>query len=377
MDPVPHLDGRRRRRDRGGAATLRRVPRVAYRRPRREVQPVQRLGHREPTDEPDLRQLPRPAPQRDPDRVRPGGPGALAPDVARVDRPRRGRRRPGGGLATRGRGGVRVPLHGCARVVGAQHRDAQPDDLRGPDRAGDRDPVGDLGRQTTVRRASDPAGPRCDADDPGVLLPGTGRPAVRHRRADGAHRHGDLRHPARHQAHGARRAPGPRDVARGRTLVRFDVAPTPATGPAATGEAGDPARGQPDDHDGARHRGDRGNRGGRRSGSGGARRPQQPERGLGARGRPRHRRAGDRARPDHLGVGRPRPEATRNHHGPRVRTGDLAARRDAPGAGARRRRDLHRSPGAAPTGLPVGVDGEHRGARERRAVVDPRARSAG
>ena len=30
-----------------------------------------------------------------------------------------------------------------------------------------------------------------------------------------------------------------------------------------------------------------------------ARRPQQPERRLGARGRPRHRRAGDRARPDH------------------------------------------------------------------------------
>ena len=230
MDPLPHLDGRRRRRDRGGAATLRRVPRVAHGRPRREVQPVQRLGHREPTDEPDLRQLPRPAPQRDPVRVRPVGPGALATDVARVDRSRRGRRRPGGGLAARGRCGVRVPLHGRARVVGAERRDAQPDDLRGPDRAADRDPVGDLGRQAPVRRARDPAGPRCDADDPGVLLPGTGGPAVRDRRADGAHRDGDLRHPARHPAHGARGAPGPGDVARGGAFVRFDVAPDSCVG---------------------------------------------------------------------------------------------------------------------------------------------------
>ncbi len=212
MDPVPHLDGRRRRRDRGGAATLRRVPRVADGRRRREVQSVQRLGHREPADESTLRQLPRPAPQRDPDRVRPVGPGAFASDVARLDRPRRGRRRPGCGLASRGGCGVRVPVHGRARSVGAERRDAQPDDLRGPDRVGDRDPVRDLGRQTPVRRARDPAGPRCDADDPGVLLPGAGRPAVRDRRADGAHRHGDLRHPAGDPPDGPRGAPGPGDV---------------------------------------------------------------------------------------------------------------------------------------------------------------------
>ena len=193
MDPVPHLDGRRRRRDRGGAATLRRVPRVADGRRRREVQPVQRLGHREPADESALRQLPRPAPERDPDRVRPAGPGALAHDVARADRARRGDRRPSGGLASRGAGGVRVPVHGRARTVGAQRRDAQPDDLRGPHRAADRHPGRDLGRQAPVGRTGDPAGAGCDADDPGVLLPGSGRPAVRHRRADGAHRHGDLR----------------------------------------------------------------------------------------------------------------------------------------------------------------------------------------
>ena len=36
-------------------------PDVAHGRRRREVQPVQRLGHREPADEPALRQLPRSA----------------------------------------------------------------------------------------------------------------------------------------------------------------------------------------------------------------------------------------------------------------------------------------------------------------------------
>ena len=48
-------------------------------------------------------------------------------DVARIDRPRRGHRRARGGLASRGRGGVRVPVHGRARSVGAERRDAQPD----------------------------------------------------------------------------------------------------------------------------------------------------------------------------------------------------------------------------------------------------------
>ena len=177
-------------------------------------------------------------------------------------------------------------------------------------------------------------------------------------------------HPAGGPPDEPRRSPGPGDVDGGGAFVRLDVAPTPATGAAAAGEALDPARGQPDDHDGARHRGDRGVGGRRRSRSGRARRPQQPERGRGARRRPRHRRAGDRARPDDLGVGRPRPEATRNHHGPRVRTRDVTARRHGRGAGARGRRDLHRSPGLAPTGLPVVVDGQHRSSRERCVVVD-------
>ncbi len=120
------------------------------------------------------------------------------------------------------------------------------------------------GRRPSVERVIRPV-PRCDADDPGLLLPGSGRPAVRHRRADGADRDGDLRHPARDppdRASGSARSPR-RRWRSGRSFGSTSNQ-TPATDPAAVGEAGDPARRQPDDHDGARHRRDRGVGGGRR-----------------------------------------------------------------------------------------------------------------
>ncbi len=172
-----------------------------------------------------LRQHPGSPAERDPVGLRPADPGPRAHDLARADRAAR-RRSPAWWPAGVSRCWRRAAslFMGVLGLWDPEHRDAGADPVRRDHRAADRHPARDLGGQASLGRTGDPSGAGRDADDPGVLVPAAARAAVRHRRADGAHRHGDLRAPARDPAHRPRHASGARDVARGRTLVRVHVA---------------------------------------------------------------------------------------------------------------------------------------------------------
>ena len=103
----------------------------------------------------------------------------------------------------------------------------------------------------------------------------------------------------------------PPTAARGRGLVRLDRAADAAQGAAAAGEALDHARRQPDDHDGARHGRDRGDRRARpawaRACSTGC---SASTSGEALNARDRDRGDGDRARPRELRVEPARPAAS-------------------------------------------------------------------
>ena len=99
-------------------------------------------------------------------------------------------------------------------------------------------------------------------------------------------------------------------VARGRRVLRDDRAPVAPDGAGPAREAVDHARREPDVHDGARHRRDRGVRRARTgSGSPSSTGLQRSDVGDGAERRDRDRRDGDRARPRDHRVERPEPDA--------------------------------------------------------------------
>ena len=165
-------------------------------------------------------------------------------------------------------------------------------------------------------------------------------------------------------------------------VVRLHRAAAPAAGAGAAREALDHARGEPDDHDGARHRRDRGVRRRRRARPDRARRAAAAQRRSGAERRHRDRRDGDRARPrdDRVEPARP-PAHEAGPASPGARSLAVQHRRRRGrrhGAGGR-----DRSRGAAPAVLP-GRPGSSRSRRpptpsstgRRRTSAPSRARSA-
>src|SRR4029453_8045095 len=96
---------------------------------------------------------------------------------------------PGGRLADAPPYGGLALFHWAALGGGGGRRGDRPDDRGGVACPRDRDPVRDLGRSTAQGRACPPTHPRRDADDPRVLLPAAGVPALRRRRSRCPDRH--------------------------------------------------------------------------------------------------------------------------------------------------------------------------------------------